>query len=68
MKKLAICVPTFNRSNLLNRLLKSIPSSSDIIVSICDDGSDDNTHQIVENHKSRFSIKYMFQKNHRIIA
>jgi len=63
MKKLAICVPTFNRSNLLNRLLKSIPSSSDIIVSICDDGSDDNTHQIVENHKSRFSIKYMFQKN-----
>ena len=63
MKKLAICVPTYNRSKLLDRLLKSIPSKNDIMVSICDDGSNDNTVQIVRNHESRISIKYFYQKN-----
>ena len=33
LKKLAICIPTYNRSNLLNRLLKSIPSIDDIMIS-----------------------------------
>ena len=63
MKKLAICIPTFNRANLLDRLLKSIPSSPKIIVSICDDGSKDNTREIVKKHKSRIKIKYVFQRN-----
>jgi len=63
MKKLAICVPTYNRSKLLDRLLESIPTINDIMVSICDDGSIDNTHQVVKNHQSRISINYVYQKN-----
>jgi len=63
LKKLAICIPTYNRSNLLNRLLKSIPSIDDIMISICDDGSQDNTHQIVKNHQSRLLINYTYQEN-----
>jgi glycosyltransferase involved in cell wall biosynthesis len=63
MKKLAICIPTYNRSKLLDRLLKSIPSINDIMVSICDDGSTDNTSEIVKKHKSRISIKYFYQQN-----
>lgn len=63
MKKLAICIPTYNRSKLVDRLLSSIPSTEEIMVSVCDDGSDDNTHEIVKNHQSRISIKYQFQKN-----
>ena len=63
MKKLAICIPTYNRSKLLDRLLKSIPNIDDIMISICDDGSKDNTYQIVVNHQSRISINYTYQEN-----
>ena len=63
MKKLAICIPSYNRAKLLNRLLNSIPKIDDIVVSICDDGSNDNTIQIVKNHQSRLSINYTYQKN-----
>lgn len=63
MKKLAICVPTYNRAKFLDRLLSTIPSNEDIMVSICDDGSDDNTNKIVKSHQSRVSIKYEFQQN-----
>lgn len=63
MKKLAICVPTFNRAKLLDRLLKSIPSNRDIVVSICDDGSSDNTFEIIKKHKNRFEIDYLYQEN-----
>ena len=45
MKKLSICIPTYNRSKLLDRLLNSIPSSNDIMVSICDDGSMNDTYE-----------------------
>ena len=33
------------------------------MVSICDDGSSDDTFDIVNRHKSRFLIKYSYQKN-----
>ena len=63
MKKLAICIPTYNRAKLLDRLLKSIPEIHDIVVSVCDDGSDDDTYKIVNSHQSRISINYIYQKN-----
>ena len=63
MKKLAICIPTYNRAELLDRLLKSIPENNDIVVSICDDGSKDNTYKIIEKHQSRILINYIFQQN-----
>lgn len=63
MKKLVICVPTYNRSKLLDRLLKSIPSIDDIVVSVCDDGSKDDTYEIIKKHQSRISIIYTYQQN-----
>lgn len=63
MKKLAICIPTYNRSRLLDRLLNSIAFFSDVVVSICDDGSNDDTLQIVKKHQLRIDIRYVFQKN-----
>lgn len=63
MKKLAICIPTYNRAELLDRLLKSIPEINDVVVSICDDGSDDNTYEIIKKHQARISINYIFQQN-----
>ncbi len=63
MKKLAICIPTYNRSKFLDRLLKSIPNIDDIMISICDDGSKDDTYQVVIDHQSRISINYTYQEN-----
>ena len=63
MKKLAICIPTYNRDKLLDRLLKSIPKFNDIVVSICDDGSKDNTNQIIKNHQNRLSINYIYKSS-----
>ena len=55
MKKLGICIPTYNRAKLLDRLLKSIPQLNDIVISICDDGSKDKTYQIIKTHKERIA-------------
>ena len=63
MKKLGICIPTYNRAKLLDRLLKSIPQLNDIVISICDDGSKDNTYQIIKTHKERIAITYKYQNN-----
>ena len=61
--KLTICIATFNRSIKINRLLDSIPTLESLEVSICDDGSTDDTLEIINNHKSRLNIKYIFQQN-----
>lgn len=61
--KLTICIATFNRSRKINRLLNSIPSLESLEVSICDDGSTDDTLEIINNHKYRLNIKYIFQQN-----
>ncbi len=63
MKKLGICIPTFNRAKLLDRLLKSIPQLNDIVISICDDGSKDDTYKIIETHQDRIDIIYNYQHN-----
>ena len=56
MKKLGICIPTYNRAKLLDRLLEFITYTKDIIVSICDDGSKDDTYKIIKRHQTRISI------------
>ena len=61
MKKLGICIPTFNRACLLDRLLRSIPKLNDIVISICDDGSNDDTYKIIETHQERIDIIYNYQ-------
>ena len=63
MKKLGICVPTFNRAKLLDRLLRSIPQLKDIVISICDDGSNDDTYKIIKTHQERINIIYNYQNN-----
>ena len=63
MYLLSICIPTFNRENDLKSMLDSIKPNNDIEVVICDDGSTDNTNELVKNYYSKLNIKYIFQKN-----
>ena len=62
MHKLSICIPTFNRANLLKKCLDSIEVSLNnhewVEVCISDNASTDNTISLVENYKERLPIVF----------
>jgi len=63
--KLSICVPTFNRSNLLRTLITSIDDTyKDYLeIIIVDDGSIDDTRKVCSEYSKKFNLKYHFQEN-----
>ena len=63
---LSIVIPTFNRCDHLDILLKSIEISSlkFVEIIIVDDGSTDDTKKLVEQFLTKgYKIKYFFKKN-----
>lgn len=66
--KLSIIIPTYNKANCLDKLLLS-PSIQNYDLSLVEiivvnDGSTDNTQQIVEKYKPEFiNFKYIKQNN-----
>jgi len=60
---LSICVPTFNREKKLVRLIDSIDILEGIELVICDDGSSDNTKDIIENNNKKIKTVYEYQEN-----
>ena len=66
MMKFSIILPTFNRDNMVKVSIKSVISQSfkDWELIVVDDGSTDNTKEIVEEFvKLDKRIKYIFQEN-----
>lgn len=67
MKKgISAIVPTYNRAKFLERCIKSICQQTTPVdeIIIIDDGSTDNTKEVVEKFQNEYSnIKYFFQKN-----
>lgn len=67
MTALSICVTTYNRADLLRRLLESIEESclSEIEIIITDDGSRDKTRSTVDEYRERSgaTIRYIWQEN-----
>ena len=67
--KISVITPTYNRAILLERLYKSIlqNNNDDIIIEwlIIDDGSNDNTKEMVDKFISdnQIEIMYNFQNN-----
>ena len=62
---LSICITTFNRSFYLKRLFKSIQDNyvKNVELIIIDDGSTDDTIEIVKFYKKYLNIIYKLQKN-----
>ncbi|MGV4438327.1 glycosyltransferase family 2 protein [Ornithobacterium rhinotracheale] len=62
---ITILTATYNRANLLPRAFESLvnQSNQDFEWIIVDDGSQDNTREIVENFKSNFPIRYFKKQN-----
>ncbi len=67
MKTLTIFTPTFNRADLLPRLYESLcnQSDKDFCWLIIDDGSKDNTLEIVKFwiNENKIQIQYIYQEN-----
>ena len=68
MKKLTVFTPAYNRAKLLGRCFESMKRQTrkDFIWMIIDDGSTDNTQQVVEAWQQEpldFSIEYYYKEN-----
>ncbi|HMS98873.1 MAG TPA: glycosyltransferase family 2 protein [Saprospiraceae bacterium] len=65
--KFTVFTPTYNRGNTLHRVYKSLVNQSfrDFEWLIIDDGSSDNTGEVVNEfiRTANFSIRYLFQDN-----
>ncbi len=62
---LSVIIPTYNRAIDLDRCLKSLENQTfkNFEVLVCDDGSTDNTSEIVEKYDSLLTITYVKDEN-----
>lgn len=64
MTKVSVIIPTYNREKYVKKCLESILNQTlkDIEIIIVDDGSQDNTKEIVNSYKDK-RIKYIYKNN-----
>lgn len=67
MKKITVFTPTYNRAYTLSKCYKSLKQQTckDFVWLIIDDGSTDNTQELVEEWitENEIEIQYHYQKN-----
>lgn len=63
--KFSVIIPTYNRAALLDRCLQSLTEQtfSDFEVLVCDDGSTDNSGDVVHQYADRLNIEYLWAEN-----
>jgi glycosyltransferase involved in cell wall biosynthesis len=64
MPKVSVIIPTYNRANLIAESIKSVLNQTftDFEIIVVDDGSADNTKEVVESFKEP-RIRYIYQAN-----
>jgi glycosyltransferase involved in cell wall biosynthesis len=64
MLRVSVVIPTYNRANLISEAIQSILDQTfqDYEIIIVDDGSTDNTKEIVQNFKNS-RLRYICQRN-----
>ena len=65
MHQFSIITPTFNRSKYLPNIYECLTKQGDIDFEwiIIDDGSTDNTNEVVSSFDNSFTIKYVYKEN-----
>ena len=61
----SVIIPTYNRGEKLKRALESVikQTYSDYEIIVCDDGSNDNTKEIIADYSSFDNLKYIWNEN-----
>ena len=65
MIKCSIYIPLYNTDSLITRALDSIPRREDIEVIVCDDGSSDNSLDVLMDYKEHNDLKMRVMWNPR---
>jgi glycosyltransferase involved in cell wall biosynthesis len=70
MPRFSIIVPAYNRANTISRTLDSLyaQTSTDFEVIVVDDGSTDNTREIVSVYVQQKGLNYFYQPNSGVSA
>src|SRR5680860_1084245 len=65
MPTFSVIIPTYNRAKDIDQCLSSLLAQTykNFEVIVCDDGSTDNTKDIVESYKDRLNIRYDWSEN-----
>lgn len=65
MPDFSIVIPTYNRAEALDKCLQSLCNQTflNFEVIVYDDGSDDNTKDIVEQYNSKLNLQYIYADN-----
>lgn len=67
MYEISIIIPTYNRSELLSYTLNSLAKQNigrdEFEVIIADDGSTDNTKEVIVDYENLINIEYVFQQD-----
>lgn len=60
-----VIIPTFNRAGDLNRCLDSLlkQTFNNFKVIVCDDGSTDNTKEVVSSYQDKLDLSYFYNEN-----
>ena len=61
----SVIIPTYNRGEKLKRALESVikQTYSDYEIIVCDDGSNDNTKEIIADYSNFDNLKYIWNEN-----
>jgi glycosyltransferase involved in cell wall biosynthesis len=66
---LSICIPTYNRSRLLGQILEVLGAqirtagAENVVLYISDNGSPDNTRQVVEEFQKQSGVRVVYSRN-----
>lgn len=62
---ISVIIPTYNRANELARCLESLTHQTykNFEIIVCDDGSTDNTKEVVDRFKNELNITYDYAEN-----
>lgn len=60
-----ICIPTFNRAVTISRTLESLirQDFKDFEIIIIDDGSTDNTREVINQYSKELNLQYVYKEN-----